>query len=244
MKTLAVVFGLVGMMSYQTNAQGYAEAYYSYSYGYQYDGMFYDWNLPHDVYITLNDVYRHHNIVDVRVINRRGPDLFEVVLVRNGAYVVVEFDPWGRIFDRYVLPRNRVVYFNNLYRNRYYTYVHPHQVEVRYRPPRVVYRDFNTGRNNQNRVHRAEPQRGRSYQERPSSVRYEGSRERSRSGHVSGNNGQSNRNRNTHVQHNERSRNQTVTRSSSGSRSTSVDRSRGKSSGSSRSSGSSSRPRN
>ncbi len=133
MSLIAAAISMTGV-----KGQGYVE--FHYSYGFVDNGVHYAWGLPDDVYFTLNDMYRYHDIVDVSQFFWQGVAQFEVVLHRNGAFLVAIFDRWGQLTYREALPYRHVAYYRNLYRNRRFAYRSRPQVNFNIQlPPRVVY---------------------------------------------------------------------------------------------------------
>ena len=126
-RNIGLIFGLIILMSSNTNAQ-----YYYTSYGYTQN-----WHLPGYIEYSIQDNYFGYDIAHVQRYTRYGSTNFNVLLHRNGWFVEIRFDRYGNIYrtirhSNYPLLSHRCTnhcgYHHTYYRAYYPKYHHKHYV--------------------------------------------------------------------------------------------------------------------
>lgn len=126
LRYIGLIVGLIFLISTNTKAQ-----YYYTSYGYAQN-----WHLPKYVHYSIYDQYYGYDIAHVQRYTRRGHTNFNVLLHRNGWFVELRFDQFGRIFKtvkhqwHYPLISHRCTsycgYHHMYYKTYYPKYHHTH----------------------------------------------------------------------------------------------------------------------
>ncbi len=123
-RNLGLIIGLIILISSTARAQ-----YFYTSYGYAHD-----WYIPQHIHYTISDHYYGYDIAHVHRYTRHGHTNFNVLLHRNGWFLEVRFDGYGRVYKTI---RHRNIYplrthvcnhhcgYHRSYYNTYYTHYHP-----------------------------------------------------------------------------------------------------------------------